>query len=819
MKQVQDSQSVAKRKALDDTITNIEKQYGKGTIMRLGDKPNHVIDVIPTGCISLDYALGVGGIPRGRIIEIYGPEAGGKCVVENTWVLTRKGLSKIGDFKEEDTAEEKFTPKEVDLYTKEGFKKTDAFYNGGLKNTIRVTTNAGFELEGTNNHPVYILDDNGHFLFRRLEDLKDTDYVCIQRNQNVFSKTDYVFPPFIFKKRKYDYKSKVFKLPKKMSKDFARFIAYVIAEGGQGGRHNFNFTNTDVNMLKDFERLSKKLFGYSPILTTPKDGGVSFYEINSSYISSFLKEHEILRGVSKDKVIPKCILHSSKGVIQEFLTTFFDCEGYSPHKSKGNTIELSSASKELSEQLQLLLLNFGIFSKRTKSFMMATNGSKIKREYWNIHISDFSSLKRFQKFIGFKLLYKKNNLSSVINREKRCNNTNTESIPYAHSLLRSLKKDIMIDQGTEKQGKNVKGRGIINILGEDLCSRIDDVIYGWCNLSYAVLKRILKKLQPYNHISSVKILKDIYEKNFFFDKVVLKEKNTNMVYDFSVPQEHSFFSNGFLSHNTTMSLHILAECQKRGGVAAFVDAEHALDTKYAKRLGVNTDDLLLSQPDYGEQALEIVDMLVHSHAVDIIVIDSVAALVPKSEIEGDMGDPQMAVQARLMSQALRKLTGAVAKSNTCVIFINQLRDKIGVIFGNPETTTGGNALKFYASVRLDVRRVSVIKKEGKDITGNKTRIKVVKNKVAPPFREVIVDIVFGEGIDSIADIIELASTQELVKKAGGWYTYGNDKFQGDKFKEFLKNNPDVLKDITDKLREKLNDNSLIIPTPIENLPQ
>jgi len=270
---------------------------------------------------------------------------------------------------------------------------------------------------------------------------------------------------------------------------------------------------------------------------------------------------------------------------------------------------------------------------------------------------------------------------------------------------------------------------------------------------------------------------------------------------------------------TTASLHILAECQKHGGIAAFVDAEHALDTKYAKRLGVNTDDLLLSQPDYGEQALEIVDMLVHSHAVDIIVVDSVAALVPKSEIEGDMGDPQMAVQARLMSQALRKLTGAVAKSNTCVIFINQLRDKIGVIFGNPETTTGGNALKFYASVRLDVRRVSVIKKEGKDITGNKTRIKVVKNKVAPPFREVIVDIVFGEGIDSIADIIELASTQELVKKAGGWYTYGVNKFQGDKFKEFLKNDPEVLKEITDKLREKLNDNSLIIPTPIENLPQ
>ncbi len=257
------------------------------------------------------------------------------------------------------------------------------------------------------------------------------------------------------------------------------------------------------------------------------------------------------------------------------------------------------------------------------------------------------------------------------------------------------------------------------------------------------------------------------------------------------------------SGKTTLCLHIIAEAQKTGGLAAFIDAEHALDVNYAKRLGVDTANLLLSQPDFGEQALEITDTLVRSNALDIIVIDSVAALVPRSEIEGEMGDATMAVQARLMSQALRKLTGAISKSKTAVVFINQLRSKIGVMFGNPETTTGGNALKFYASLRLDIRRIAAIK-EGNDVVGNRTKVKIVKSKVAPPFKEVEFDILYNEGISKMGDLVDLATNFGLVKKSGAWFTYDEDRFQGrEQFKQKIAEMPALFDKLTKEVKTKL----------------
>lgn len=258
------------------------------------------------------------------------------------------------------------------------------------------------------------------------------------------------------------------------------------------------------------------------------------------------------------------------------------------------------------------------------------------------------------------------------------------------------------------------------------------------------------------------------------------------------------------SGKTTLTLHAIAECQKAGGTAAFVDAEHALDPSYAEKLGVNIEDLLVSQPDTGEQALEITDMLVRSASVDIIVIDSVAALTPKAEIEGDMGDSHMGLQARLMSQALRKLTGNIKRSNTLVIFINQLRMKIGVMFGNPETTTGGNALKFYASVRLDIRRIGAIKK-GDEILGNETRVKVLKNKVAPPFKQAHFDILYNQGISREGEIIDLGVKLGIVDKAGSWYSYdGNRIGQGkDNVRGYMKENPAIAQEIEAKIRAEL----------------
>jgi recombination protein RecA len=258
------------------------------------------------------------------------------------------------------------------------------------------------------------------------------------------------------------------------------------------------------------------------------------------------------------------------------------------------------------------------------------------------------------------------------------------------------------------------------------------------------------------------------------------------------------------SGKTTLALQVIAEAQKSGGMAAFVDAEHALDAKYAQKLGVDLENLLVSQPDNGEQALEIVEVLIRSGGVDVVVVDSVAALVPKAEIEGEMGDAQMGLQARLMSQALRKLTGIVSKSKTTLIFINQLREKIGVMFGNPETTTGGRALKFYASVRIDIRRIATIK-DGDQVIGGRTRVKIVKNKMAPPFREAEFDIMYGEGISREGDLLDLAVEKRIIDKSGAWFAYGGDRLgQGrENAKQFLKENPDIRQIIEDRVRKEL----------------
>jgi recombination protein RecA len=258
------------------------------------------------------------------------------------------------------------------------------------------------------------------------------------------------------------------------------------------------------------------------------------------------------------------------------------------------------------------------------------------------------------------------------------------------------------------------------------------------------------------------------------------------------------------SGKTTLALHVVAESQAQGGIAAFIDAEHALDLLYARRLGVKTEDLLISQPDTGEQALEIADVLIRSGALDVIVVDSVAALVPKAEIEGEMGDPQMGLQARLMSQAMRKLTGSIHRSKTSMIFINQIRMKIGVTFGNPETTPGGNALKFYSSVRLDIRRLTPIK-SGDEILGNRTRVRVVKNKLAPPFREVEFDLLYGMGISREGEILDLGTQYGIIEKSGPWYTYGKERLgQGrENAKIFLKDNADLMNEIRDRILEKV----------------
>ncbi|MGQ0777065.1 MAG: recombinase RecA [Pseudonocardiales bacterium] len=303
--------------------------------------------------------------------------------------------------------------------------------------------------------------------------------------------------------------------------------------------------------------------------------------------------------------------------------------------------------------------------------------------------------------------------------------------------------------------------------------------------------------------------------------VSIEDGGLQPTFDVALPDTHSFIANGVLSHNTTVALHAVANAQRAGGIAAFIDAEHALDPDYAKALGVDTDALLVSQPDTGEQALEITDMLIRSGALDVVVIDSVAALVPRAEIEGEMGDSHVGLQARLMSQALRKITGALSNSGTTAIFINQLREKIGVFFGSPETTTGGKALKFYASVRLDIRRIETLKDSG-DAVGNRTRVKVVKNKCAPPFKQAEFDILYGHGISKEGSLIDMGVEQGVVRKSGAWYTYEGDQLgQGkENARKFLGDNPDIATEIEKRIKDKLGigaklDDDGTVPAPAD----
>jgi len=303
----------------------------------------------------------------------------------------------------------------------------------------------------------------------------------------------------------------------------------------------------------------------------------------------------------------------------------------------------------------------------------------------------------------------------------------------------------------------------------------------------------------------VESLRTFAERPCTYERIVsVEDAGEQPTFDVVVPRSHSFLANGVLSHNTTVALHVIAEAQKAGGIAAFIDAEHALDPHYARALGVDVNELLVSQPDTGEQALEIADMLIRSNAVDIIVIDSVAALTPRAEIEGEMGATHVGLQARLMSQALRKIAGSLSKSDTCAVFINQLREKIGVMFGSPETTPGGRALKFYSSVRLDVRRIESLK-DGTNAVGNRVRVKVVKNKVAPPFKLAEFDIMYGEGISAEGSLLDVGVDEGIIRKAGAWYSYEGDQLgQGrEASRTFLRENADICNEIEKKVKEAL----------------
>ncbi|GHD14413.1 hypothetical protein GCM10007147_00430 [Nocardiopsis kunsanensis] len=771
-------------KALDTALAQIERQFGKGSVMRLGDDDRPPIESIPTGAIALDVALGIGGIPKGRVVEVYGPESSGKCLTADTHVWTDRGMETVAELFERAGQPATCTSRVTDIrdqgvrvVNERGELETvAALTHNNRKPVLRLTSASGRQVSVTHNHPLRVMNDEGFVVWRKAGALNEGDTLVSAR----FGANEAA-------------------LGSGLSEDEAVFLGYLVAEGTLGSETSLRFTNGDDEVGREFTSIATWLFDTE--VKTYRGNNCTEYVLPGKELREHVAERYGLDPVgSAGKSVPSVIRTGGDKIQRAFLTALFEGDGWIDASS---TIGLASASEQLARDVQLLLYGLGIPASLYSKYNPA-----YERDYWTVTVNP-SLAHRFLDEIGFRSQRRAAQVEENFRLSQR--SPQFENIPNLGGLLRSLRDSF----GGDRDFDRVAG----DLFSEDgalPCSRNRLVeILDWADS---------REQKPSASAETILAhLRELLTAPYTYEAITsIEDAGEQPTFDLMLPETHSFVANGVLSHNTTVALHAVASAQKQGGIAAFVDAEHALDPVYAAKIGVNTDDLLLSQPDTGEQALEIVDMLIRSGAISIIVIDSVAALVPRAEIEGEMGDSHVGLQARLMSQALRKIAGALSSTGTTAIFINQLREKVGVMFGSPETTTGGRALKFYSSVRLDVRRIETLK-DGTDAVGNRTRVKVVKNKVAPPFKQAEFDILYGVGISREGSLIDLGVEHGIVRKSGAWYTYeGTQLGQGkENSRNFLRENVDMANEIEKKIKEKMGvptgeDSSSDTPKPSES---
>jgi recombination protein RecA len=741
------------KKKLEAAIDGIEKQFGKGTIMRLGKKSIEPIEVISTGSLALDDALGIGGWPRGRIVELYGPES---CIPADTYVSSELGLLTVAEvfsyLEKKATCVNRAEECHLKFVNREGeMEESSACLWMGRRPTWEIKTKDGCSVRSTANHRHQVLDEAGFLSWKRTSEITAGTYMVRSQHLTFGQET---FDP-----------------------DIAYFIGVLVADGYLG-ESRIAVTNDDPVIIEVLNKVGPALIGVLP----------KVYQRNNSYdhqfnstkgIEKLYEEFQLAPERSAGKTVPLPFRRGDRETVKNFLQGYVDCEGSCDEAG----IEVTSASHELAFQVKLLLQAFGVHASLNPKTAIGYED----HTYWRLNISGVDAA-RYLEQVGTR--------SRDWKIQATSSNYNGKTFPpQVVPLIRSLYDD----SETNREHSNA----------------FSDLFLGKTRSSGA-LAHALDHLKWGNEPLRVHLrsLCD-YE---FAEVIGISECPAEPVFDFTMPTTHSFVANGYITHNSgksTMALHAVAEAQKLGGTAAYVDAEHALDLSYAQAIGVDTESMLLSQPDSGEQALEIVDALVRSEEVSIIVIDSVAALVPKAELEGEMGATHVGLQARLMSQALRKLTAIVAKSGTLIIFINQIRMRVAVMFGSPETTSGGQALKFYASIRLDVRRIGAsgekakpkmgeeaIKQDKAHSMGNRTKVKVVKNKCSPPFREVEFDVAFGKGIDREAELVDLAAECNLLDRSGAWYSLRGERIgQGrESAKEFFRTHCDI----AEALREEVS---------------
>ena len=673
-------------KALDTALAQIERQFGKGSVMRLGEEGRAPIEVIPTSSIALDVALGIGGLPRGRVVEVYGPESSGKCLTADTYLWTDQGLETVAELFARCGQMASCTSRTTDVRAlgvrlvneRAELEPVAVLTHNNRKPVLRVRLVSGRALTLTKNHPLRVMNDRGSIVWRRAGDLQVGDSVV----------------------------SAAFGAPEAaegagLGEDEAVLLGYLVAEGSLNSRNAVRFTNWDPEVSGEYTQLMERVFG----ATVVDYYGKEYVTFDTSLRARLAQEYDLDYVNAAGKKVPACVRRGGEKAQRAFLSALFEGDGWIDPTS---TVGLGTASEQLAREVQLLLFGLGVPCTVSSSY-----NKTYERDYWTVTINP-STTHRFLAEVGFRSRRRRDQVTKNFRQGGR--EPQLENVPHLQGLLRDLRDDA--------GGDRTLDRLIQDLLRADLqleCSRqrLAKVV-AWCEQRETELPATSRGVLAY--------LRFLVAARYTYEQVVsIEDAGVQPTFDVMLPKTHSFLANGMLSHNTTVALHAVANAQRAGGIAAFIDAEHALDPEYAQKLGVDTDALLVSQPDTGEQALEIADMLIRSGALDNIVIDSVAALVPRAEIEGEMGDSHVGLQARLMSQALRKLTGALSSSRTTAVFINQLREKVGVLFGSPETTSGGRALKFYASVRLDVRRIETLK-DGTEAVGNRTRVKVVKNK-------------------------------------------------------------------------------------------
>lgn len=746
--------------SLQDAIAQLDRAFGKGTLRLLGEDTDfEEVEVISSGSLALDIALSRGGLPRGRITEIYGPESSGKCLTADCHVIGEEGLTTIEElfslrgFKA--TCTNRIVDHKVSLLNEHGEPEHTSHLTWNNRRPVkRIETSLGTVVKATAKHPIRVLDKNGFIVWRRADQVKPGDIVPIMRGSQAGSHRNVI------------------------TEREAVMLGYLIADGANAVTKRVHFSNSDPDVIRDFQNCVETVYEGAMIRSYNRDQSSSVeHHINSKAIRRDLYDRlDLGYDLSADKTVPLSVRRSSLSIQKAFLRSYLELECSLDASKRG--MEVTSSSRILLEQVQLMLLNMGFVGRLARK---PVNGVT----YWRLTYSGYEGY-RLATWIGFQSAER---LASVaLFAEETNGSTNIDSIPHMGMLLKSL-----------YDAHDLRSREICDLIGSYSGEAPK------ANLTYNRLRLIVEAFEAHAGEQSHPIilhLRDLLDRHLFFATVVSVDDDEAPTFDVCLPTTHSFWSNGLISHNTTLALHAIANAQRGGGNAVFIDAEHALDTAYARKLGVNVPKLYLTQPNSGEEALEIADRVIKSRDVAILVVDSVAALVPKSELEGAMGDQKPGAQARLMSQAMRKLTAAIKATNTCVIFINQIRHKIGVIYGSPETTSGGNALKFGASVRLDIRRGQAIK-DGENALGHISTVKVVKSKIGPPLRKVEIEILFGEGISRIPEILNLGILAGSIKHGGAWFTIGEQRLQGkDKAKEYLIDNPHVADQIEAEIRAK-----------------